>query len=751
MIKQRIFMVMLAGALVMGAPVSAEETSGNLIQNPGFESYEDKNGGIFGNYTEFASWERSGFGCVSEKTDVYEGATAMKLGGSTAMTVYQQITGLTDAAYDADVPFRLTVHYKAVTIASGGKVSLDAYWEHATTADGLKTHDAAKLQRVLSDSVQSEWQTLVVETTRPAQAKSFMLQFKATAKSYVLIDSLGFEALPTTAPDEPYITVTPKSLSSVSCEKGQSVDFPTLHIEQGNITGTTTFELSYTDADQFRLSRSSMSADESACDLIITYAPTKAGTHKAVLNIDNTNHTSLFQSITLNASCTDPDATPTITVTPSVIPTFETVAGKQVKGTFTVKSENCTGYVFLTVNHVQGQAFTTLESMLAKNYETEVTVYFTPLEAGTYQSTVTLTSEGATPVVVTLNGTASAKSEETIDWQTAFSWDTSHPYALLEEDFENGKHNETLVLTDWQNVAPLEARPWWGYDENRATPPRADNRCAKATAYQYGKDSTDIWEAWLVTPALDYKNAQGRVFTFDVMAEYLPEDGSSTTFEVYFIDPSDPEHIYFQDLSGSFAIPATGDENEEWRTFHLNLNNQPNIPDVFFMAFRYAGPNGGMGVVTYYVDNVSWGRTDLPTITPSVTMLIDSLAVVNVSREIGTITITGENLTEDISLEVGGNRYTDFSLSKSTLPKEGGEVTVTFESDLEGVHDAYVHLSSKGAADVFIPMAVLCKATAQGIENVQRTDVQCTKVLKDGKLYLMYKGRMYDVLGARVK
>ena len=35
----------------------------------------------------------------------------------------------------------------------------------------------------------------------------------------------------------------------------------------------------------------------------------------------------------------------------------------------------------------------------------------------------------------------------------------------------------------------------------------------------------------------------------------------------------------------------------------------------------------------------------------------------------------------------------------------------------------------------------------EGIKNVQRDKVQGTKILRDGKLYLMYEGRMYDVRG----
>ncbi|MBR4263913.1 MAG: hypothetical protein IKQ48_04985 [Paludibacteraceae bacterium] len=47
-------------------------------------------------------------------------------------------------------------------------------------------------------------------------------------------------------------------------------------------------------------------------------------------------------------------------------------------------------------------------------------------------------------------------------------------------------------------------------------------------------------------------------------------------------------------------------------------------------------------------------------------------------------------------------------------------------------------------------MAVLCrKATA--IDEAQREKVQSTKVMENGVLYLMYKGRKYNVQGTRVR
>ena len=41
--------------------------------------------------------------------------------------------------------------------------------------------------------------------------------------------------------------------------------------------------------------------------------------------------------------------------------------------------------------------------------------------------------------------------------------------------------------------------------------------------------------------------------------------------------------------------------------------------------------------------------------------------------------------------------------------------------------------------------------TATGMDNVQGDDVQCTKVLIDGQMYILRANRMYDVTGKLVK
>ena len=67
-----------------------------------------------------------------------------------------------------------------------------------------------------------------------------------------------------------------------------------------------------------------------------------------------------------------------------------------------------------------------------------------------------------------------------------------------------------------------------------------------------------------------------------------------------------------------FSMPATKDESGEWREFHIDLA-QLEPADVFFMGFRFASTRGTANSATYYIDDVSFGRTDLPVIRPSET------------------------------------------------------------------------------------------------------------------------------------
>ena len=378
--------------------------------------------------------------------------------------------------------------------------------------------------------------------------------------------------------------------------------------------------------------------------------------------------------------------------------------------------------------------------------ECNVDITFRPSQAGNYHSKLVFSTTNATSVTLDLTGVATEGSGENPELTTEFNWDISNPTTLLNENFENIQHNQMLVIENWQNVVRQWQRPWWGYEHLDADSNIVE-RSAKATSYKYQTSNPDgtVGEMWLVTPALDYKNAAGKTFTFRVMGDFMFED-HDTNLELYYIDVQGGVP-YMQKIEA--GIPKTPDLNKEWSEIHMDLTNQSEtMADVFFMAFKYIGLMGEDNAVTYYIDDVSWGRTDLPK------LMADSAQIVmtaspGVEQYSTAITISGNNLTQDIKISVGGANKSNFELSQTSLPSAGGSFTVKFKSNNEGVHEAYIKIASRGAADIYIPMAVLCKTTT-GLKN-ETVDMDIRYI--DNGLQITADGmqgyEVYDVIGRK--
>jgi len=724
----------------------------NLLDNPGFENMSCNFLGC-----EVKEWNTQLGSATANTSDKYEGVQSvqLKISSSGVNGYINQQVSLPDNEYATGSQFELTIHYKVTTMATGGNLSFDCFWEAAAGGDSeaAAAHEADVLKGEIETAVNSEWQEAKLVTTKPTKTKGLSVGLKFTKGSTVLLDGFSLKYLP---PADAFIEVLPTTIPAFSVNIGELAS-KTIHVRQGNLSAATTFRIGGDDAKHFKLSATSLAADQSDLDLVITYDPQSTGSHRASLIFDNEAHTAILPDmITLNGVCSDPSQQPEITVNPTTLPTFEAVIGETVMQKLNVSSANCTDYVYLRVDHVspaEHGAFTVLESMIAKNFSTDITINFKPQAEGQYQSKITIYTQGAQSVEITLNGSARKATEEDIDWQTAFEWNKVTPVALLDEGFDNVNHNKTLVLDGWQNVAALDERPWWGFDESKTSPVRGDGKYAKATAYQYAKERTGIWETWLITPPLDYKNAAGKTFKFSVMGEYMPDEpeANEAAFEIYYIDPNNSEGVMFQNLTESFSIPLTADENLQWVTFFLDLSDySETVADVFHMGFRYAGPNGGDGAVTYYVDNISWGRDDLPEIKVTPAYVIDSTSIVGQNKEISTIKVKGSNLTEGISLSVAGANYNRFSLSATELPAEGGDVVISFLGEEEGVHEAYVVLSSKGAPDKYVPLAVRCNGAPTGVDNTMN-QVQNTKVIKNGQLFILRGDKVFTPIGQEVQ
>lgn len=721
----------------------------NLFRDPSFEDYTISSS-MFGTSVTLNEWEDvNGMGgaIAIEPNDVLNGENSILFNLSTTQTMHQRVQVGSD--YQEGDIFELTINYKVLT-TKGTDLTLDCYWEPKTGStvdpDELKQHDADKLQQALT-SVVGEWKTLTVQTTKPAEADKFLFGLKIVKGAKILVDNFCFRP---TGTSEPRIMVSPTTFAPASVDLASETEkqVGTLTLKHNNTTGTTKVYIGGTQREHFYLKVGEQTGDEFDLDATVAtttidvyYKPTAVGSHSAIVFFDNSANSTLNpDGITIKGNATNSSITPTLSVSPAAgTLDFGTIeAGSTTTQTITVTSENIASSNYedwpkVIVSHVKGSGFRIESSLIARNTTADVVITFIPQEEGDYESILTVSCTGvAETYVFTLKGSATAKPAGDIDWKTTFNFDLTNPLKLLVEPFDDVEKNKTIVKTGWQNVAAADARPWWGAENDEG------GKYAKASAYQFGKESTGDWDMWLVTPALDYKNAESKWFTFSVMGEYL-SDNNAATFGVYYIDATDPEDHFVQDLSAAFSLPTGSDDNGKWNTFYLNLEGQEEtISDVFFIAFRYTGPNGTNGAVTYYVDDVSWGRTDIPTITANPRELTyETLPVPEASPvAIGTINITtNAYVTSDITLTLAGSRPSDFTLSQKTLPKTGGTVTVYFHGEEAGVHEAYLQLSATDAPAIVIPLAVNVKTDSTGIETLQKPDLNLP---------------LYNVLGIQV-
>lgn len=539
-------------------------------------------------------------------------------------------------------------------------------------------------------------------------------------------------------PNAPQFTVTPETITPQKVNIGDSALVAEFTITQKNLVTPVSLYLTGKNRGMWYLESEETDPNLPEAKVKLWYKPTQTGKHTAALNIESSKTNAYNMVYHLAGTCIDPANPPQITITPTSLPQFVAKVGTEVKDTISVSSKNCIDYVNVKITPA-GAGFYLNTTQLLKNFDAKTIITFRPLKEGTYTATVTWETEEGTPQSVKVSGVATASDPAVQDWVTVFNWDMSNPKALLNEHFDNIEHNKTLQLSGWQNVVRQGARPWWGFEDKN----NDGEHCAKATAYIGGEETSTMYEMWLITPALDYKNAENQVFTFRVRGDYLTDD-MSAKLQLYFIDATDTADIFYQDLE--VKMPATKDESGDWLDFQVNLTGQENIPDVFFMGFKFSGINGAEGAATYLIDDVSWGRDDLPLISVDSPEFYETVKPDELKTFV--LKVTGANLTESITMSFTGNHPSKFKMSPNTLPAEGGLVALGFQSDVEGIQDAYLRLRSRGAVDAYVHITVWVKQET-ALDNVKSDEIQPHFLLENGVLYILTPQGKYTILGTK--
>ncbi len=554
--------------------------------------------------------------------------------------------------------------------------------------------------------------TDLIGTTIPAKAAVTGI---VVAKSGTTLWPRSAADIEAEAADEPSLeTSVQNHFDGVAAPIGQTTKLSTITFTAVNLPAPATLWVSGTGRDMFSLSTEEIPAGTGTYAVDVFYTPTKIGAHRANVGIDATP-TYLSGSLSVNCKAYDPDNLPVITA-PAALEPFTAEAGAQQQQQFTITSANMieAGNVKIAEQSAPG-TFIINSTSLYPNITATFTVTFKPQAAGTYTATIAVEGLMAETRLIQLTGTATGEIPAEEKEGTELTLDTSNPLKLMVQDFEGAVRNKPLMIAGWDNVAMQGTRAWWGYDFEDG------NHAAKVTVYDSKATENTPAQMLLVTPALDFKGADSKLLTFRVMGDFLPEAADRCNLEVLYIEDAD----YMESL-GNLGLPCTSDHNKEWVDLMLDLEDL-DLADTFFIGFLYTAERGTENTTVYYVDDVTWGRTDLPQIKArtadnknAATAGVEMRGFVGATTTSDALTIQGKNLKESIMVNVTGAHASKFSTSAEMLPDDGGQLHIHFTPQEAGVHEAYVQLSSQDAPTLSIPVAALSEVDdPSGITDIE--------------------------------
>lgn len=470
---------------------------------------------------------------------------------------------------------------------------------------------------------------------------------------------------------------------------GETVPFARYTVEAHGLASAGSVYLTGANAAMFEVDKAEVPAGDGTTVITVSYKPTAAGKHSARLNFELTP-VEWNQGFTLNAVALDPAAMPSAVIDRSALTAFSAAVGESQSQTFTVTTTNLVDYGTIRFTNPTG-AFLLSTSSLLKNGENTITLTFNPKQEGSFNETIAVEAIGMETQTFNVSGMTTAGKDPEDKEGDAFELTTQNPLALMIEGFDNAVKNKPLALEAWTNSALAGTRAWWGYTETNDAEGTV-NGMAKVTPYDsFGTLEGEPCEMMLVTPPLALAAAAEKLLSFRIKGQYLA-DGQTDLMEVCYIDATG-EYVYTEPING-LDIPATADANDQWRDYTIDLTGLE-LADPFHIGFHFKSMRGKSNSATYYVDDVSWGRADLPFIRPAVPSAELTATLTEPAQ--ATFHITGLNLTAPIALRVTGPNASKFALSENQLPKEGGDVTLTFTPEEEGLHEAYIEMTSEGA------------------------------------------------------
>lgn len=508
------------------------------------------------------------------------------------------------------------------------------------------------------------------------------------------------------ASTEPTMTVTPTVVYDGSAVAiGSSTTFATYAVEYANLENPIDVYLTGANRNQFEVSAETIPAGSGKATITLTYKPQAIGKHTARINFESTVST-LNTGFAATGIAWDPANPPMIVAHSGGLTPFTCKAGEQQKQTITVTTSDLPDYGKAAVKGLSNGAFIISTATLLKNGNTQINITFKPLVPGDYEEVIEFSGIKAVTETIRIYGTATENGTTEDREGDRLPLDDSKPLASYMQNFDGVTKNKPLSIEGWKNLAQVGNRAWWGYTWDDG------NGAAKVTPYDSKMEETTPCVMTLVSPALDFKNTPNPVLTFKVMGT-LMRDGMADQLEVCYIE-KDGESMYVQPIDG-LNIPASPDKNEEWVPYTIDLKGL-DLADVFFIGFRFNSSRGAESTTSYYIDDFSWGQTNVPLIRPNIREG-SFKATAGKKATSPDIEIEGIALTSDIKISLYGAHKGFFTLSTTTLPADGGKFNLDFLNTEPGEYAVEVDLNSEGAPLTAVIVGVQ-NETATGITDV---------------------------------
>lgn len=307
--------------------------------------------------------------------------------------------------------------------------------------------------------------------------------------------------------------------------------------------------------------------------------------------------------------------------------------------------------------------------------------------------------------------------------------------AVINETFNGLRHTRVLGLEGWQNIAVRGERPFYAWQQKDASQTVVENEVAQISFFRWGATDEREHETWLISPTLSYKNAASKILTFSMRFNNPTQDGGEA-FGLYVITEKDGQAKQLYIDLVAYAPEGVTVESETWYDYVIDLSKVSglNIDDNFHVAYSFYSPVGGNGTsLNFMIDDFTFGRDDLPTITVDKEML-NFVFQTGIGAEPQALSITTERATAPVTITMVPSQMSNFfKCSHAQLPKEGGEIAVGFKSEDPNTRAAALLIQTRGASPVTVKLLAQLMGTS-GIDTAadNGSDVLTPRVTSDG-------------------